>query len=109
MPVSLIKNMYKLGEIHRELRYTFKHIDQCNMCDSPLEEHRVIGKRLNKSQGKNPRNKTGITTTVCKCNRCGLIFANPMPVPDQMADHYGVPPEDYFQNEDFVVREEEYS
>ena len=101
--------MYKLGEIHRELRYTFKHIDQCNMCDSPLEEHRVIGKRLNKSQGRNPKNKTGITTTVCKCNRCGLIFANPMPVPDRVEDHYGIPPEAYWKEADFVVREEEYT
>jgi hypothetical protein len=79
------------------------------MCSSPIEEHKVLGKRLNRSQGRNPKSKTGITTTVCKCNRCGLVFANPMPVPSQIEDHYGIAPEVYWQNEDFEVHEEEYS
>jgi SAM-dependent methyltransferase len=72
---------------------------------------KVLGKRLNQHQGKNPKSKTGITTSVVKCNDCGLIFANPIPVPQLITDHYNVEvdhyfedgikntPEDYFQQE----------
>ncbi len=67
----------------------------------------ILGKRLNRSQGKNPRNKIGITTTVAKCNDCGLIYSNPQPIPYSIQDHYGVPPEDYW-NEDYFIVSPEY-
>jgi SAM-dependent methyltransferase len=72
---------------------------------------KILGKRLNQHQGKKPENKTGITTSVVKCNDCGLIFANPIPIPQLITDHYNVEvdhyfedgikntPEDYFHNE----------
>lgn len=73
------------------------------MCGSPTDRHNILGKRLNQSQGKNPKNKIGISTTICKCNDCGLIYSNPQPMPLDLQDHYGIPPEDYWENEYFTV------
>jgi len=73
------------------------------MCGSLADKHKVLAKRLNQSQGKNPKKKIGISTTICKCNNCGLIYSNPQPIPFDLQDHYGIPPEDYWKNEDFTV------
>ena len=73
------------------------------MCSSPTDKHKVLGKRLNRSQGKNPKNKTGISTTICKCDNCGLIYSNPQPIPFDIQDHYGVFPEDYWQEKYFSI------
>lgn len=75
------------------------------MCGADTATHNVLGKRLNKSQGKNPKHKLGITTTVCKCTGCGLIYANPQPIPFDIQDHYGVPPEEYWQESYFELNE----
>lgn len=75
------------------------------MCGAPKEQFSVLGKRLNASQGKNPAKKIGITTTVCKCNNCDLIFANPLPIPEDINDHYGIPPESYWTDQYFNVDE----
>jgi SAM-dependent methyltransferase len=80
----------------KPLNYTFVYADACNMCGG--SDFKVLGKRLNTSQGLRPRRKLGITTTVCKCKSCGLIFANPMPIPHNWDDHYGVPPEEYWHD-----------
>ncbi len=77
------------------------------MCGSMPADHKILGKRLNKAQGKNPKKKTGITTTICKCKKCGLIFSNPQPIPLNIQDHYGVPPEDYW-NESYFLLDESY-
>jgi 2-polyprenyl-3-methyl-5-hydroxy-6-metoxy-1,4-benzoquinol methylase len=79
--------------------YKFLFSSTCNMCGSNASTHKILGKRLNQSQGKHPKNKVGITTTVLKCNQCNLIYANPMPVPLDIQDHYGVPPEEYWSSE----------
>jgi len=73
------------------------------MCGSATAKHKILGKRLNQSQGKNPKNKIGITTTILKCSNCGLIYSNPQPVPFDLQDHYGVPPENYWKKEYFTV------
>ena len=88
-----------------DIKYSIKYIHVCNMCGATEESFSVLGKRLNKSQGKNPAKKTGLTTTVCKCNNCGLVFANPLPIPENINDHYGVPPETYWKDEYFKVDE----
>jgi 2-polyprenyl-3-methyl-5-hydroxy-6-metoxy-1,4-benzoquinol methylase len=75
------------------------------MCGSKSDSHKILGKRLNCSQGKNPRNKVGITTTIIKCTNCGLIYSNPQPVPFNIQDHYGVPPESYWQEIYFTHKE----
>jgi 2-polyprenyl-3-methyl-5-hydroxy-6-metoxy-1,4-benzoquinol methylase len=89
----------------QQLRYTFYYIDNCNMCGSRTRDHKILGKRLNQSQGKNPGNKVGITTTVAKCSNCGLVYSNPQPIPEDLQDHYGVLPESYWTREYFTVAE----
>lgn len=84
-------------------RYYFYHIDNCNMCGSKTDTHKILGKRLNGSQGKNPKKKIGITTTIVKCTDCGLIYSNPQPVPFDIQDHYGVPPENYWKENYFTI------
>ncbi len=84
-------------------QYYFYHIDNCNMCGSKTDKHKILGKRLNGSQGKNPKKKIGITTTIVKCIDCGLIYSNPQPVPFNIQDHYGVPPENYWKENYFTI------
>ena len=73
------------------------------MCNANTTNHKVLGKRLNSSQGKNPKNKIGITTTIVKCTNCNLIYSNPQPIPNDIQDHYGVPPEDYWKEDYFQI------
>lgn len=75
------------------------------MCGSPTDQHRTLGKRLNRSQGKNPARKIGITTSVAKCSACGLVYSNPQPVPFDLQDHYGLPPENYWKSHYFTINE----
>lgn len=77
--------------------YSFSDIEGCNMCGRPSADAKIIGIRLNQSQGKRPKNKTGITVAVCRCRGCGLIFPNPLPRPQSLADHYGAPPDRYWK------------
>lgn len=87
------------------MNYSFKEISNCNMCSSSKEKHKVLGMRLNKSQGKNPKSKHGISVSVLKCENCGLIFSNPQPIPSSLQDHYGTPPENYWKPEYFIWQE----
>ncbi len=73
------------------------------MCHASIAQHKILGKRLNQSQGLNPKHKFGITTTIVKCNNCDLIASNPQPVPFDLQDHYGIPPEDYWRPEYFNI------
>jgi len=91
------------------MKYAFKYIENCNMCGSKSKKHTILGKRLNISQGRNPEKKVGITVTICKCNRCGLVYSNPQPVPSSLQDHYGSPPEDYWSSEYFEINENYFS
>lgn len=91
----------------KQLRYNFNYIAQCDMCGSGTDKHKILGKRLNRSQGKRPKQKVGITTTVVKCSDCGLVYANPQPVPVDLQDHYGVPPETYWK-ESYLKLDESY-
>lgn len=76
------------------MRYEFLPVSACEMCGST--RFRVLGLRLNGSQGRDPRQSSGIAVGVKKCEACGLIFADPRPKPAELADHYGVPPESYW-------------
>ncbi|MFN2458534.1 MAG: class I SAM-dependent methyltransferase [Chitinophagaceae bacterium] len=94
------------------MRYYFNKIEKCEMCGDLTTKHKVLGQRLNSAQGMRPEKKTGISTTVQKCNVCGLIYANPQPVPFDIADHYGIPPESYWhsaENEFFTWTPEYFS
>jgi 2-polyprenyl-3-methyl-5-hydroxy-6-metoxy-1,4-benzoquinol methylase len=87
----------------KSIKYRFETIEHCNMCRSNVVDHKVLGKRLNKSQGRNPKKKTGITTTIAKCKNCSLIYSNPQPIPHSLQDHYGLPPENYWTPDYFKI------
>jgi SAM-dependent methyltransferase len=76
------------------MKYTFVPTNSCNMCGS--ERRKILGRRLNTSQGLRPKQRMGISTTVVKCSDCGLIYADPLPVPESIEQHYGIPPESYW-------------
>jgi SAM-dependent methyltransferase len=75
---------------------TFQHLATCEMCGARASDARILGRRLNATQGLRPRKTSGIATTVHRCRRCGLIFANPMPLPQSVADHYDLDPSEYW-------------
>ena len=81
----------------KSIRYTFENVDVCEMCGDDTRNHKIHGQRLNKSQGLHPRKKEGISVSVKKCANCGLIYPSPLPVPINIQDHYGIPPEDYWK------------
>jgi SAM-dependent methyltransferase len=89
--------------------YEFKSVPRCNMCGS--HDSKLLGLRLSSSQGRNPRRAEGVGISVKKCLDCGLVYSDPLPVPHDIADHYGVPPEDYWHAEylswtrDYMSRE----
>src|ERR687897_3348954 len=76
------------------MRYEFQPVSRCNMCGSSHFE--FLGMRLSASQGRNPRKAEGIAVAVKQCRKCGLIFPDPLPVPHSLADHYGLPPDEYW-------------
>lgn len=79
------------------MKYRFVPVSACEMCGSPTSEHILLGARLNKSQGRNPRAVSGISVSIKKCRQCDLIFPDPMPVPASISDHYGTPAEHYWK------------
>ncbi|HXG81554.1 MAG TPA: class I SAM-dependent methyltransferase [Sphingomicrobium sp.] len=70
----------------------------CDMCGST--NFKLLGMRLSRSQGLDPRSAEGIAVPVKQCE-CGLIFSDPLPIPRDIADHYGVAPDQYWQAQDF--------
>ena len=85
------------------MQYTFETVEKCNMCGASAVQARVLGKRLNQSQGKRPTRKVGVSTTIVKCRVCDLIYSNPLPVPASIDQHYGTPPESYWKAAYFEV------
>ena len=95
--------------INTPKKYSFTDIDYCNMCGRPTALNKVMGIRLNQSQGLKPKIKTGIAVSVIKCKKCQLIYTNPLPIPDNIQDHYGLPPETYWQTTDFSWNEQYFA
>ncbi|HMG83612.1 MAG TPA: class I SAM-dependent methyltransferase [Ferruginibacter sp.] len=83
-------------------KYSFEEIINCEMCGNATANHAILGQRLNQSQGLNPKNKSGISVSIKKCNNCELIYSSPLPVPENIQDHYGIPPEDYWRPAYFI-------
>ena len=63
------------------------------MCGAENTNHTILGQRLNKSQGLRPKKKIGISVSIQQCKNCNLIYSNPLPIPENLQDHYGTPPE----------------
>ncbi|HEU4575140.1 MAG TPA: class I SAM-dependent methyltransferase [Chitinophagaceae bacterium] len=97
--------------MHNEtpLRYYFHDVLSCEMCGDNTSNHKVIGQRLNKSQGFRPKRLAGISVTVKKCSKCGLHYSSPQPVPFSIQDHYGIPPENYWREEYFNLSPDYFS
>jgi len=76
--------------------YHFEEVPNCEMCGDPTARHKILGQRLNTSQGMRPKRKSGITVSVKKCRNCRLVYASPQPIPFDIQDHYGIPPESYW-------------
>ncbi len=85
------------GPPKRRSAYHFIRQAACPMCGADLSRCTMHGLRLNRSQDLNPRRKPGIAVSILRCRICGLLFPDPVPVPDQLEDHYGMPPETYWQ------------
>jgi len=85
----------------KAIKYTFIPINRCNMCGSNCHHFSLMGRRLNNTQGFRPSKKIGVTITVEKCDSCGLVFPNPMPMVDTLVDHYNVPAKDYWDESYF--------
>lgn len=86
--------------------YDFIHADCCNMCGASSEHQTFYGKRLDRRQGLWPRRLTGVTSAIFKCRQCGLIYANPLPIPANLEQHYDVAPEEYWADSYFHVEED---
>jgi 2-polyprenyl-3-methyl-5-hydroxy-6-metoxy-1,4-benzoquinol methylase len=80
----------------KQMRYFFEDVIECEMCGSPASSHMLMGQRLNQTQGLHPKKKEGISVSVKKCANCNLVYASPQPIPFDILDHYGVPPESYW-------------
>lgn len=76
--------------------YRFHQVDRCPMCAAPIGSSRILGLRLDRSQGFNPRGKSGAAVTVHRCAVCDLVYSNPEPRPTELDDHYDIPVESYW-------------
>jgi 2-polyprenyl-3-methyl-5-hydroxy-6-metoxy-1,4-benzoquinol methylase len=93
----------------KRMQYFFEEITNCEMCGDDTISHKILGQRLNTSQGKRPKRKSGITVSVKQCRNCQLIYSSPQPVPFDIQDHYGIPPEEYWRPEYFNFNPEYFS
>jgi len=74
----------------------FQEIRNCNACGAETTKSLVLGARLDKQQGWKPWQKTGISTTVCQCGKCGLIYSNPLPTLSSLEETYAMDPSEYW-------------
>ncbi len=91
--------------VKTDKKYQFKLVEACNMCQQKITEKDIIGRRLDGSQGRKPNSHFGITVTIVRCSNCGLHFPNPLPIPIDIQDHYGVLPEDYWTENYFKLED----
>lgn len=73
------------------------------MCGS--RDWSILGRRLDHRQGLRPRG-SGISVAVARCDACGLLFPDPLPVPASLAQHYGTGPEDYWPADYFDLTDD---
>ena len=67
----------------------------CPICELPPTK--FLGKR----GGAAHRTSLGVECDLWRCDRCGLVFPNPMPVPQGgLEQHYDLNADDYFQHHD---------
>lgn len=76
------------------MKYAFRPVAECDMCGST--GFHLLGLRMNGRQGLSPKAAEGVAVSIKRCRNCGLTFADPQPIPNSIADHYGLPPEGYW-------------
>ena len=91
------------------LRYFFEEVKECEMCGDSTSAHKILGQRLNQAQGFRPQKRTGISVSIKQCTSCNLIYSSPLPVPFDIQDHYGIPPETYWKEGYFEVKPNYFS
>ena len=65
----------------------------CPICE------RAPGKFIGRRGGAAHRENLGVECRIWRCDKCDLVFPNPMPVPvDGPDQHYKMAPEEYFQH-----------
>ena len=88
-----------------DIEYSFLDIPSCNFCGADKSSFKLLGKRLDQAHGKNPKKLKGKSTNIQKCRNCELIFSNPLPIPKNFDDHYGVDPKAYWPDSYFQFDE----
>jgi SAM-dependent methyltransferase len=90
--------------------YEWRWFTECNMCGAGVAGARSLGRRLNQRQGLRPAHVPGAPiATIHRCTECGLVFANPMPVPAEIGSHYGIPPAAYWGETDLAAAKDYFS
>lgn len=79
--------------------YQFAYSATCNMCGAGATLQKFFGRRLDQRQGYRPKRTPGISVSIFRCRSCGLIYPNPMPIPEKLEQHYDIPPEKYWNKE----------
>jgi SAM-dependent methyltransferase len=79
-----------------EVRDGYRWVAQsCPVCGAPP------GRYMGRRGGAAHREGTGVECSVWRCDRCRLVFPNPMPVPAEgVGKLYELDPDQYFQNHD---------
>jgi 2-polyprenyl-3-methyl-5-hydroxy-6-metoxy-1,4-benzoquinol methylase len=73
----------------------------CPICEIPPQ------RRLGRRGGTAHRLGAGVECDVWQCEKCSLIFPNPMPIPiGGLEQHYAVPPEEYFQRHELSAKDD---
>lgn len=93
----------------KRMQYFFEEVTHCEMCGDDTKNHKVMGQRLNGSQGMRPKRRSGISVSIKKCTNCQLIYSSPQPIPFDIQDHYGMPPEEYWRPEYFDLSPEYFA
>lgn len=90
--------LIKGEKIETHDNYDWIKVD-CPICNLPPTK--FVGKR----GGASHRGNVGIEADIWACGKCGLLFANPMPVPvGGFEQHYGLDADDYFEYHDSQTR-----
>jgi len=90
--------------------YEWRRFTECNMCGASVGRARSLGRRLSRRQGLRPAPIPGApVATIQRCAECGLVFANPMPIPVQIDSHYGIPPSAYWGESDLASSEDYFA
>ena len=93
---KVLKAEEDLTQNREEVRDGYRWVAQrCPVCGVPP------GKYLGRRGGAAHREGAGVECRIWRCEGCGLVFPNPMPLPARgVGELYALDPEHYFQNHD---------